>query len=100
MSVPGYAGLHPEPKRMVARETKIVRIPVIDERESAGRHRVPGKRRNRIENGPQLCPKRLIHTLCPSSIVQHLTIGQILTPWRRGNLFRFSTLATDQQLPL
>jgi len=36
-------------------ETKIVPIPVIDERESAGRHRVPGIRRNCVESGSQLC---------------------------------------------
>src|SRR6266851_7523911 len=92
MRVPGYAGLDAEPERMVARETKIIRIPVIDERESAGRHRVPGKRGNRIESGSQLCRKRLIHSLSSSSIVQHLTIGQMLARWWRGNLFRLSML--------
>jgi hypothetical protein len=52
----------------------------------------PGIGRNCVESGSQLCLKRLIHTLCSSSIVQHFTIGQMLSRRRRGNLFRFSKL--------
>ena len=85
---------------MVARQTQVVRIPVIDERERAGRQRVPGERRNRIEGRLQLCPERLIHIVCPFSIVQHLTIDQMLAPWPKGNLFKFKMLRADQQLPL
>src|SRR5258705_12048991 len=65
MGVPGDARLHAEAQRMVARETQVVRIPVIDERERSRRQRVPGERRNRIEGGLQLCRERLIHMVCP-----------------------------------
>jgi hypothetical protein len=68
MGVPGDAGLDAEAQRVVGRETQIVRIPVIDERERAGRQRVPGERRNRIEGGLQLCRERLIHMLCPARL--------------------------------
>ena len=54
MGVPRRVRLGTESKRMVARETEVVRAACIDEGEPAGGIRVPGVGRNLIERGLQL----------------------------------------------
>src|SRR6266849_4517781 len=58
MGVPRRVRLGTESKRMVARETEVVRAACIDEREPAGGIRVPCVGRNLVERGLQLRLKR------------------------------------------
>jgi len=48
-----------ESKSMVFRQTKVIRLSFIHEREPAGRISVPGVRRYHVECGLQLCFKEL-----------------------------------------
>ncbi len=59
VGVPRYTRFQSQPKRIVLGETKVVRICLIHERKSAGRHRIPRVRRNRVEGFSQLCPNDL-----------------------------------------
>ena len=63
--VPCCARVNSEPKRMIRRQTEVVRTSFIYEPECAGWRCVPGVRRNHIESGLQLCLKRVIHALHP-----------------------------------
>src|SRR5437773_6389867 len=58
MGVPGSVRLGTESQRMVARQTEVVRAACIDEREPAGRIRVPGVGRDLVERGLQVRLKR------------------------------------------
>jgi hypothetical protein len=53
VGIPGSPAYHAKPKRMVFRETKIVRAALVHERKSAGAIRVPGVCRNQIEVAQQ-----------------------------------------------
>ena len=56
VGIPRSAG---EPERMIFRQTKVIRLSLIHEREAAGRIGVPGVRRYHIERGLHLCFKEL-----------------------------------------
>src|SRR5258708_1432096 len=54
MGIPLCAHVHPKSDRMVFRQTKVIGLSLIHERESARRIGVPGVRRNHVEGGSQL----------------------------------------------
>jgi hypothetical protein len=58
VGVPRYIDGHPEPKRIILGETKVIRVSLIHERKDTGRQRVPCVCRNRIERLSQLRRKR------------------------------------------
>ena len=53
-------GVHTGPERMLFRQTEVIRLSLIHEREPAGRVSVPGVRRYHVEPGLELCFTELL----------------------------------------
>src|SRR3954447_13763914 len=100
MGIPLCIRMDTEPERMVIRKTEVIGTSCVHERESTGRQRVPRVRRNHIEGRSQLCPKRLIHTLCPSLDCPAFNHWSNTVTGSGDEVYLDQHIATDQQLPL